>query len=270
LLDELAVLPWPVGLAVGVLGYLLVRHGIPAWASSQPGPLMQALGNTEAFAPLAWIVLAACAMASLFSWLGSRRKRRLLDAQSGLASIAALGWRDFERLVGEAFRRQGYTVEETGLGGADGGIDLILRKGGQRTLVQCKQWRRRQVPANVVREMYGLLAHHGAHAVRIAALGGFTGDAARFAADKPIQLIDGDTLLAMIQSAQAAPSDTASTSVPPPVHARIEPVLHASITSEPPAPDCPRCGEGMVERTNRFTGTRFWGCAGYPACRGTR
>jgi len=117
LLDELAVLPWPAGV-VGVLGYLFTRHGIPAWASGQPGPLAQALGNTDAFAPLAWIVLAACAMASLFSWLDARRKRRLLDAQSGLASIAALGWRDFERLVGEAFRRQGYTVEESRLGGA--------------------------------------------------------------------------------------------------------------------------------------------------------
>jgi len=114
LLDELAVLPWPAGL---VVGYLFIHHGIPAWASGQQGPLAQALGNTDAFAPLAWVVLAACAMASLFSWLDARRKRRLLDAQSGLASVSALDWRDFERLVGEAFRRQGYAVEESGLGG---------------------------------------------------------------------------------------------------------------------------------------------------------
>jgi len=98
LLDELAVLPWPVGLAVGTPGFGLLRYGIPAWASGQPGPLAQALGTSDAFAPLAWVFLAACAMASLSSWLGSRRKRRLLDAQSGLASIAALDrrdWRDF-------------------------------------------------------------------------------------------------------------------------------------------------------------------------------
>src|SRR5690606_8161893 len=141
------------------------------------------------------------------------------------------------------------------------------RKGGQRTLVQCKQWRRRQVPVNVVREMYGLLAHHGAHAVRIAALGGFTRDAARFAADKPIDLIDGETLFAMIRSVQNTSRETgdASISVSSLVHARIEPVLHAPNPPEPVAPECPRCGEGMVERTNRFTGTRFWGCAGYPA-----
>ena len=77
LLDDLAVLPWPVGLFVGVLGFGLIRYNKPAWASSQPGPLAQAQGRTDAFAPLAWIALAVFAMASLFSWLDSRRKRRL-------------------------------------------------------------------------------------------------------------------------------------------------------------------------------------------------
>jgi len=245
LLDDLGVLPWPVGLAVGMLGFAFIRYGIPAWASDQSGPLGQALSRTDAFAPLAWIVLASCAMSSLLSWLDSRRK---LDAQTGLASIAALGWRDFERLVGEAFRRQGYTVEESGLGRADGGIDLILRRDGQRTLVQCKQWRRRKVPVNVVREMYGLLAHHGAHAVQY------------FAAGKPIELIDGATLLLMLQAVQpdAVPGS------------RVEPVKHAAETGARSAPDCPGCGAQMVQRRNRRNSSLFWGCSTYPHCKSTR
>ena len=39
------------------------------------------------------------------------------------------------------------------------------------------------------------------------------------------------------------------------------------------APACPACGEGMVLRTARKgarAGSRFWGCAGYPRCTGTR
>lgn len=203
LFDALTKLPWPVALAVGVLGYAGIRHGIPAFFARQGGPLGQAFATqSDAFALLAWAFLAACALCALVAFSNARKRRRLLDTQTGLDSIAALGWRDFERLVGEAFRRQGYRVEETGLGGADGGIDLILRKDGRRTLVQCKHWRNRQVRASVVREMYGLLAHHGAHAVQIATSGGFTQDAARFAAGKPIELIDGGTLLAMIRSAQ--------------------------------------------------------------------
>jgi restriction system protein len=33
---------------------------------------------------------------------------------------------------------------------------------------------------------------------------------------------------------------------------------------------CPRCGNSMVERTNRSSGERFLGCKRYPRCEGTR
>ncbi len=35
------------------------------------------------------------------------------------------------------------------------------------------------------------------------------------------------------------------------------------------APVCPKCGRGMVRRTNRRTREQFWGCRNYPQCRGT-
>lgn len=269
--DDLIKLPWPVALVVGVLGYAGIRYGIPAFFSRQGGPFGQAFAaHSDVFAPLAWMFLAACMLCALVAFANARKRRRLLDAQDGLDSIAAIGWRDFERLVGEAFRRQGYSVEETGLGGADGGIDLILRKGGQRTLVQCKHWRREKVPVNVVREMYGLLAHHDAHAVRIATVGGFTPDAARFAQGKPIELIDGPSLLTMILSVQ----HTASTQGSAPASGPSPRTEAAFATSGPPlpvaAPDCPGCGSRMVQRTNRQTHDTFWGCTRFPACRGTR
>lgn len=34
-------------------------------------------------------------------------------------------------------------------------------------------------------------------------------------------------------------------------------------------PRCPRCDAAMVQRTNRGTGSPFWGCPRYPRCRGT-
>jgi restriction system protein len=43
--------------------------------------------------------------------------------------------------------------------------------------------------------------------------------------------------------------------------------------SPPSPPACPACGKGMVLRTARKgarAGSRFWGCAGYPECLGTR
>ncbi|MFL6586570.1 MAG: restriction endonuclease [Luteimonas sp.] len=268
--DDLIKLPWPVALVVGVIGYAVIRHGVPAFFARQDGPYAHALANAStSLAPLAWMFLAACALCALVAFANARKRRRLLDTRTSLDSLAAIGWRDFERLVGEAFRRQGYSVEETGLGGADGGIDLILRKHGQRTLVQCKQWRREKVPVNVVREMYGLLAHHGAHAVRIATVGGFTQDAARFAAGKPIALIDGATLLAMIREVQNA--DRTPASAPPPMPApRIEPAFATAAPAIAATPNCPRCGSAMVERTNRRANSTFLGCTTFPICRGTR
>lgn len=39
------------------------------------------------------------------------------------------------------------------------------------------------------------------------------------------------------------------------------------------APTCPRCGKAMARRTvrrGRNAGSQFWGCTGYPDCKGTR
>lgn len=265
LIDVLAGLPWPVGLLVGALGYLALAHGVPMWFARQGGPFAQAFaGASNPFGLLAWLFLALCAIGALISFFRARCTRRLLDTRAGLESIAALGWRDFERLVGEAFRRRGYSVEETGLGGADGGIDLILRRDGRRILVQCKQWRRQRVPVNVVREMYGLMAHHRADEVRIAALGGFTPDAERFAKGKRIELIDGSTLLAMIELGRVVSSGAID------ARNRIEPKLVATAEIMKDVPSCPRCGETMVHRVNRRSGNGFWGCSTFPACRGIR
>lgn len=248
LIEDLAKLPWPVGVVFGVGCFAAIRFGSSA---AHGNPFAQAI--VPAANIMSWLLLAVGLLGAVMSWFGQRHRRQLLDAQQGLESIAALGWKHFEQLVGEAFRRQGYTVEETGLGGADGGIDLILRKNGRRVLVQCKQWRQRQVGAKVVREMAGLLAHHGAAEVKIVCSGTYTRDAADFAQGKPIALIGGEELLQMIREVQAVPTQP------------------ASIASTPSAsPSCPKCGKTMVERSNRKTGQKFWGCSTFPVCRGVR
>jgi len=262
--DALAALPWPLGLAVGIAGFLAVRYGLAWWLSKHDGMLAQGIAQNSdsTLAPLAWIVLIVCWIAALFSFLGARHRGRLLDTRTTLESLAAGGWRQFELLVGEAFRRQGYSVEETGLGGADGGIDLILRKDGRHTLVQCKQWKRQQVGVSVVREMYGLLAHHQAHVVKIVCIGSYTNDAVCFVRGKPIELIGGERLLEMIQSAQRGGAAGAS------LNSRIEPVLVSAIDVATPTPTCRHCGSTLIPRTNKRTGEAFLGCSLFPRCRG--
>jgi restriction system protein len=259
-MELMAFMPWPVCIVLGIVAFVTIRYGIGWYLSSFGGPIGQAMGkqlSAGMYTPFAWLVLAACWMGALGSYIGTRRRRHLLETQTGLDSLRAMSWREFEMLVGEAFRRQGYAIQETGLGGADGGIDLILRKDGAITLVQCKQWRTRQVPVNVAREMYGLLTHHGATSVKIVAVGGYTADAQRFAQGKPIKLIHGEALLAMVRESQTAGP------VKAPATREVSPTPTAT-------PDCPKCGAIMIQRENRRTKDRFWGCANYPACRGTR
>ncbi|WP_333681817.1 restriction endonuclease [Dyella sp.] len=266
-IELLASMPWPIGFVLGIVAYVAIRYGVGWYMSASNNPLLQGLGKQASggvWAPLAWMVLVICWVGAIGSYIRSRHRRRLLETQTGLDSLRAMTWREFEMLVGEAFRRLGYTIRETGLGGADGGIDLLLHKDGKVTLVQCKQWKTQRVDVKVVREMLGLLTHHHAEAVKIVAVGDYTTDARRFAEGKPIELINGEVLLALVRDVQR------------PMLAKVAPAMTNPVdTPAPerppsPSPSCPKCGANMIKRLNRQTKDHFWGCAEYPACRGTR
>jgi restriction system protein len=138
-------------------------------------------------------------------------------------------------------------------------VDLVLRKDGRISLVQCKQWKVFSVGAPVIREMFGLLTSERANEAIIVTSGSFTRDAQSFAEGKPIRLIDGPQLLALVQSVQIRPAGTKPET--------------AEAPSQAAAPACPECGIPMVLRTARRgsnAGSQFWGCSAYPACKGTR
>jgi restriction system protein len=132
------------------------------------------------------------------------RKRELFERQKNLPDISALKWRGFEEVIGEAYRRQGYQVEERGGNQPDGGIDLILRKKDETVLVQCKHWETEQVGVKIVRELYGVVAAEGATKGVIVTTGYFTRDAEIFAHGKPLLLIRGNELSRLIEEGQKA------------------------------------------------------------------
>lgn len=109
-------------------------------------------------------------------------------------SLLRLSWQQFEILVADLYRQQGFRVVECGGGGADGGVDIRLYQKGKLTLVQCKHWNSR-VGVKPVRELYGLMTAEQAHKGILVATSGFTAEALRFAANKPLELMDGDLLL---------------------------------------------------------------------------
>ena len=132
---------------------------------------------------------------AFFKW---RQQKVWFESHLGLQDLRRMSWDEFERFSSEGYRRQGWQVfENQGKGPqADGGIDLILKKPGQKVIVQCKCWRGK-VGVKVVREMYGLMHHHKANGVKIIATGGYTKSAHLFAKNKPIELVSPQTLLAL-------------------------------------------------------------------------
>lgn len=246
--------PWWISTAIGVLAFIGLRWGLPAWAGSDNTRQLFARG----IAPLAPLALLFFGILSAGSFWFGKHRRRLVDQQTSLESLRASPWKQFEFLVAEAFRRQGYQVEFSLSRGADGGVDLILRKENRTSLVQCKQWKVFSVGAPIVREMFGLMTTEHADEAIIVTSGKFTRDAQDFAAGKPIRLIDGPELLTLIQSVQTRPAAAKAEPVAAPTQAGI--------------PACPSCGKIMVLRTSRrgnTAGNQFWGCSAYPACKGT-
>ena len=186
-----------------------------------------------------------------------------------------MSWREFELLVGEAFRLQGYRVAELGGSGPDGGIDLVLTKGSEKFLVQCKQWKAFKVSVTVVRELYGVMAAKGAAGGFVVTSGRFTEDATAFASGRNIKLIDGPQLHRLIRQVQNARGANAA------LHGNLDsaaPVMAPRPTPQPismqsATPPCPSCGSMMTMRKAKRganAGGNFCGCATYPACKGKR
>jgi len=207
------------------------------------------------FAPMVAVFLMLIAgISAVRAW----KTARMLEQQTGIDSIRELPWKRFEDLLGEAYRRQGYQVEETLGGGADGGVDLMLRRDGALTLVQCKRWKEKPVPVQTVRELYGVLHDRGAASAKLVATSRFTPDAIAFAKGKPIELVDSDAILHLLRGVQTSGRIVSSTSMHEPDHL---------------TPACPLCDSEMKIRTAKRgpnLGKRFLGCSKYPPCRGTR
>ena len=160
-------------------------------------------------------------------------------------------WQDFELLVGEAFRRQGYRVIDGGDQGADGGVDVRLSKDGKSYLVQCKHWQTQRVGVTVVRELLGVMTAERADGGFIVTSGDYTPEATALAASQSITLINGHALDKLLRTNMRSIG---------------YPTAPAKV-----GPCCPRCNSSMVKRkATRGThkGTDFWGCSRFPQCKG--
>lgn len=133
-------------------------------------------------------------------------------------------WRAFEELVAVLWSDMGYETELQ-QGKCDGGIDVIARKSNRipflnapSVAVQAKNWNKK-VREPKVRDLYGV--QHGGHrhsnvdnfdeSVLVTSSGctseksGFTRGARQFAKDNGVKLIDGETLLDLLNESNLSP-----------------------------------------------------------------
>jgi restriction system protein len=262
LIDGLLDLSWrfpAVGLAVGA--------GLGAVGSYLYWINPQALFGIGGLAGLVFLLgagmfIVVAAFGFVRHRITTERRQRRLDSTRTAESLRQLDWRQFEQLIADLLRRQGYRVKEVG-GPGDGGVDLVaVGPDGGEHLVQCKQYRVWSVGEPRVREFYGAMAAHQTLCEgMIFTCGRFTEPARQFAAGKPLRLIDGDELLAMLTH-----SNVIAPAVSTP--ATLTPVGPPS-REEDNSPLCPDCRTPMVRRMARRgarTGEPFWGCRNYPRC----
>ncbi len=230
------------------------------------------------------ITFLLSSLAGFVGWKQRGRRKALLNETRSLDKLRALSWHQFELLVAESYRKEGYAVTETGGSKPDGGVDLVATSShGQRLLIQCKHWKSSKVGVKIVREMLGVLAKEQAAKVVIVATGTYTQEAIKFAQGQPIELIDGPSLLKRIgsfdnahQTTSNAPTTPAIKKLPTQAPTRSGPStskLTPLPKKVPVTASCPRCGSPLVQRTAKRgsnSGNTFTGCSAFPTCRYTR
>ena len=258
-------LAWWVGVVLAIAAYVWLRgmaaSGVAATAQlGQMGDLVDPdLFHTLAAVGQYLLPLAFLGGGGVSAY--GRYQRRALHAQVAASpdkgALSTMSWKQFEGVVVEAFRRKGYSVTPSGSGGAEGGADLTMKRGGGLFLVQCKQWRAIRVGVNIVRELYGEMAARGATGGFVVTSGVFTDEACAFARGKNIELMDDKALHALIRVVSV------------PVKFFRDPL---SITTTG-APFCPECQSRMMMRKARHGANAdkaFWRCSRHPDCKGTR
>jgi len=140
-----AFMPWWACIGAALFSYLILAMAKPVVLTGiQPGQLAPGMTHAliQGLAMVGQFVVPILCLAAAAVSVAKRQQRRSLVAgvaQRTPHALPGMSWQEFELLVGEAFRLQGYGVTELGGAGPDGGVDLVLRKGKEKFLVQCKQ-----------------------------------------------------------------------------------------------------------------------------------
>jgi hypothetical protein len=109
-------------------------------------------------------------------------------------------WFKFERDVYTLMKKLKYSVAHTALSrNGDNGMDVYAKKGKTEWVIQCKCWSPRYpVGPNIIRELIGTLSDHPDGRGMVVTTSSFSSGAIRKAAEKNIDLIDGNEFISLV------------------------------------------------------------------------
>ncbi|WP_329740829.1 restriction endonuclease [Dyella sp. A6] len=189
---------WPIGLLAGLAACAGVHYGFHSGLALMPTPAPR-------HDTLAWWLLGGCWFLTLCTSPGYQRRRHRKVLHEQLDQLAGMPQPVFEEAVIEAFHRRGYVLEDN-LRTEHGDLaELLLYRNGTTLLVSCRNWRRRVVDADAVRMLPEWMAQQHAHSARLLAIGDYDDTAWKLVVGQPIELIHGESLLAMLHEAQMPP-----------------------------------------------------------------
>lgn len=130
-----------------------------------------------------------------------RQRAQARRADLKLAQLGSLSPEQFEEFTAELFEALGYQVECVG-GSGDEGADLRLSRDGLRAVAQCKYHQRKGVIGSPdLQKFLGTIHHTGSHKGYFVTTRTFSLAAEKFAAEHPIELVDGPRLIELVEQA---------------------------------------------------------------------
>lgn len=115
------------------------------------------------------------------------------------SNLEVMDPREFEYFVADVFRSLGYKVQVTS-GSNDGGKDIILYKDNEMKFVEVKRYTKTSIGRPFIQKLHSAIVDADAVGGYFVTLSHFNKNARQYAANKNIELIDGDKLIHMTNS----------------------------------------------------------------------
>jgi restriction system protein len=196
-------------------------------ATQQSDGLSTLLQSLAKLWPL-WVLVAIVGAGKLALWIHQELRLR----RAGIADVDRMDGATFERFLVSLFRRLGYRVEHTGRRG-DFGADLVVARGGRRTVVQAKCWSK-NVGVGAVQEAVAAKAVYNCDDILVVTNRRFTEPARKLARANRVVLWARDELLTKLLAVGGARATAADTATGP-ADVTATPVVPASATAPPVA-----------------------------------